>query len=103
VTDSGNRGPFYSHVLPEVQYLGITFDGFPAKVNTVDKSSSFYGRILPGQRVEAVVVPGSADLKFESGGFTGHRVTQHLNPSISSEGINILCFCRRYHIASEMT
>jgi hypothetical protein len=25
------------------------------------------------------------------------------NPSILPEGINNVCFCRRYHIASEMT
>lgn len=85
-TDSGDQGLLYRHDLPTDQDLGITFDGFPAKIATVDKLSLFYGRIVPGQFVEAVVVPGSADLKFESGGFTGHRVAQYLTETANVVG-----------------
>jgi hypothetical protein len=85
-----NQGLLYRHDLPGNQDLGITFDGFPAKVAAVDKLSVFSGRILPGQFVDSVVVPGSADLNFQSGGFTGHRVTQYIRETAKVAGRQIV-------------
>jgi hypothetical protein len=68
----------YKHDLPCTNNLGIHFSGFPAKVHSVDKDSPMAGKIHPGQFVYAVIVPGFADLKMESGGFTGSRVEDHL-------------------------
>lgn len=68
----------YTHTLPSNQDLGLTFDGFPAKVQIVDPKSAFARTVQPEQNVLAVLVPGYPMLSFESGGFTGHRVQKHL-------------------------
>lgn len=85
-----NQGLLYRYHLPGDPYLGVTFDSFPAKVAAVEKLSRFSGRILPGQFVESVVVPGYPDLNFQSGGFTGHRVSQYLQETSKVAGRQIV-------------
>lgn len=68
----------YIHDIPATAYLGVHFSGFPAKVASLDPKSPMAGKIHPGQSVYAVIVPGQPDLEFNSGGFTGHRVQEHL-------------------------
>jgi len=58
--------------------LGIVFDGFPAKVKSVDSQSPYCNYIPAQQAVHAVTVPGKSTLCFESGGFTGHRIQTYL-------------------------
>lgn len=73
-----NDGCRYTYDVPATTYLGVHFSGFPAVVASVDPKSPMAGKIHPGQSVHAVVVPGQPDLKFYSGGFTGHRVEEYL-------------------------
>jgi hypothetical protein len=58
--------------------LGIVFDGFPAKVKSVDSQSPYCNYVPAQQAVHAVIVPGRSTLCLESGGFTGHGVHTHL-------------------------
>jgi hypothetical protein len=76
--EANNDGCRYTHDIPATAYLGVHFSGFPAVVESVDKKSPMAGKIHPGQSVYALVVPGQPDLKLQSGGFTGHRVEEHL-------------------------
>jgi hypothetical protein len=75
---TSSNGCHYKHDLPTTDNLGIHFSGFPARVQSVDKDSPMVGKIHPGQSVNAVIIPGLADLKIESEGFTGSRVAEHL-------------------------
>jgi hypothetical protein len=85
-----NHGLLYRYGLPMEVDLGLVLDGFPAKVVAVDKLSPFYGRILPDQYVESILVPGKDDLVFDCGGFTGHRVTQYLLDTANVAGRQII-------------
>jgi hypothetical protein len=81
-----NDGCRYTHNVPDTAYLGVEFSGFPAMVASVDPKSPMAGKIHPGQSVYAVVVPGQPDLTLHSGGFTGHRVQEHLSQFIHVPG-----------------
>jgi hypothetical protein len=76
--EANKDGCRYTYDVPATAYLGVHFSGFPAVVESVDKKSPMTGKIFPGQSVYAVIVPGRPDLKLQSGGFTGHRVEEHL-------------------------
>jgi hypothetical protein len=76
--EANNDGCRYAHDIPANASLGVHFSGFPAMVVSVDPKSPMAGKIHPGQSVYAVLVPGQPDLKLHSGGFTGHRVEEHL-------------------------
>jgi hypothetical protein len=68
----------YIHDVPATSNLGVSFIGFPAKIQSVDHGSPMAGKIHPGQSVYAVLVPGMPALMMQSGGFTGARVSEHL-------------------------
>lgn len=70
-------GCHYAHSLPTGP-LGMTFTGFPARVETVPEHSALFRKLHPQQPVLSVVVPGMANLTPSSGGFTGARVQEIL-------------------------
>jgi hypothetical protein len=84
--EANNDGCRHTYDVPATTYLGVHFSGFPAVVESVDKKSPMAGKIHPGQSVYAVIVPGQPDLKLQSGGFTGHRVEEHLRQNFHVPG-----------------
>jgi hypothetical protein len=91
-SSSGSHQVLYTHHLPaaDVSELGIEFDGFPAKVKAVSKDSPLAGLLIPGQFVHAVCVPGAPDLRFESGGFTGPRISTYLHETSNLGGRRLI-------------
>jgi hypothetical protein len=77
---SSGTGTLYRHDLMTgtAQDLGITFFGFPPVVKAVEKNSPFFGKMHPGQTVDALCLQGHLDLTLQSGGFTASRIHQLL-------------------------
>lgn len=90
ISETHNQGLLYSHNLPKDSDLGITFDSFPPRVTAVNTLSPLHGRIVAGQCVDSVAVPGCVIFNFSCGGFTGHRVTQYLRETAGISGRQIV-------------
>lgn len=74
--------------------LGLQLGGFPAMVESVDKSSPLRtiagGLVHAGQAVHAASVPGEASLDKLTPGFTGALVQEYLARGDHSEGRSIV-------------
>ena len=79
-------GAMYKHDIPTQQDLGIIFVGFPPVVNHVTTTSVLYGRAVPGQTVQALLVPGMDRFDIESGGFRSDVLKQRLDMSANIPG-----------------
>jgi hypothetical protein len=62
-------GAIYKHALPTISDLGVTFTRFPPVVQHVATNSPLYGRLVTGQTVQALLVPGSTRFDLEAGEF----------------------------------
>ena len=86
-----------THALPpkdgtssSTSSLGFVFDGFPAKVKSVDSQSPYCNYIPAQQAVQAVTVPGRSTLCLERGGFTGHGVQTYLEETAHIVGRQLI-------------
>ena len=86
VTTKSPSGAMYKHDIPTQQDLGIIFVGFPPVVNHVSATSVLYGRAVPGQTVQALLVPGMDRFDIESGGFRSDVLKQRLDMSANIPG-----------------
>ena len=80
------RGALYKHQLLPQKDLGFTMDGFPPVIHAVLPHSALYGRLLPQQTVEALVVPQRPVMNLAAGGFTAAKVQQRLLETAHMEG-----------------
>lgn len=79
-------GAIYKHSLPCTNDVGIRFVRFPPIVEHVNQDSPLAGRILPGQTVQALIVPGHERFDLESGGFRSEKLNQNLRETANIEG-----------------
>mmetsp|Transcript_24326 Transcript_24326/g.57635 ORF Transcript_24326/g.57635 Transcript_24326/m.57635 type:complete len:261 (+) Transcript_24326:112-894(+) len=81
-----SSGAMYKHDLPSQQDLGIIFVGFPPVVNHVSTTSVLYGRAVPGQTAQALLVPGMDRFDIDTGGFRSDVLKQRLDMSANIPG-----------------
>jgi hypothetical protein len=85
-TPSHYRGAIYKHVLPASQHLGFTLRAFPPIVSDVVPGSPMHGRLLPGQTVQALLIPGERRWDLAGGAFTSMKVQERLDRTWMVEG-----------------
>ena len=74
---------FTSYIL---YFSNASQDRFPPIIMQVAASSPLQGRILVGQTVEALLIPGRERMDLAAGAFTAARVTQALSETSSVNG-----------------
>jgi hypothetical protein len=85
-SSSSCRGPLYKHTLPATPNLGISLVGFPPIVTAVTPGSPMAGRLIPGQTVHALFLPGEQRLDLAAGAFTSGKVQESLDRTSHVEG-----------------
>lgn len=83
---SSYNGPLYKHTLPATPSLGFSLVGFPPIVSAVPSGSPMAGRLIPGQTVQALLVPGEQRLDLAAGAFTSAKVQEKLDRTSCLEG-----------------
>ncbi|KAG7374184.1 hypothetical protein IV203_013279 [Nitzschia inconspicua] len=83
---STHTGALYKHVLPATENLGVLLVAFPPIINVVREESPMKGRLIPGQTVEALLIPGRPRMDLAAGAFTDAKVTQALQETSHIEG-----------------
>lgn len=81
--------------------FGLILDGFPPHVKGLTKDSLMTGKVLPGQTIHAICIPGQPDLTFQSGGFTTYRITDVLNNSSDIFGRKLIVKDRADKVITE--
>ena len=93
-----HHGTMYKHPLPATLDLGFTVSGFPPVIHSVLEHSPLQGRLIAGQTVEALVVPGLPVMNLKAGGFRADRLQEQLikTANISGRQIIVTDFVPRY-------
>ena len=88
----------YKHPLPATLDLGFTVSGFPPEIDSVLEHSPFHGRLIAGQTVEALVVPGLPVMNLQAGGFRADKLEEQLIKTAYTSGRQIIVtdFVPRY-------
>ena len=83
---SAHHGALYKHKLPATPNLGVSLTAFPPIVTSVAEYSAMRGRLIPGQTVEALLIPGKDRMDLAAGAFTSARVEEALQQSSNITG-----------------
>ena len=85
-----HHGTRYKHPLPATLDLGFTVSGFPPVIHSVLEHSPLQGRLIAGQTVEALVVPGLPVMNLQAGGFRADKLHEQLIKTANTSGRQII-------------